>query len=200
MSRRLFIANVVVGALGCLLAAGVIRDVSTGRSLPPAPVPRGGPSTLQVAPVDGPPPPISAYQVIATKNLFSPGRLDAAGTTAATAMAPGVRPILHGVVLDGDRSRAYLEEPPVRQVFGYGIGDRIAGGRLDSIGLDRVVIVRPDGPLEVLLHDTSKPRPAANLSSGPEGQQVRTQSSRRLGGGVAPPPPPPPPPPQPPRE
>ena len=186
MSRRLFIGTVLVGALGCLFAVGVIRDVTTGRPLPPAPVVRGGPSTLEVAAADGPPTPISAYQVIATKNLFNPGRLETSATTAAGSMAPGVKPVLHGVVLDGERSRAYLEEPPARQVYGYAIGDKVAGGRLESIGLDRVVIVRPEGPLEVLLQDPSKPRPAAKSSAGPEGQPVRTQSSRRLGPGAEP--------------
>ncbi len=105
-------------------------------------------------------------------------------------MAPGVKPVLHGVVVDGDRSRAYLEEPPARQVYGYAIGDRVAGGRLESIGRDRVVIVRPEGPLEVLLQDAAKPKPAVNSSAGPDGERVRTQSSRRLGPGAEPAPPP----------
>jgi hypothetical protein len=186
VSGRLFIANILVGALGCLFAAGVIRDVGIGRPLPPAPVPRGSQSTREVAAENPPPTPITAYHVIATKNLFTPGRLETSATTAAGSMAPGVKPVLHGVMLDGNRSRAYLEEPPARQVYGYAIGDRVAGGRLESIGFDRVVIIRPEGPLEVLLQDPSKPRPAANSSAGPEGQPVRTQSSRRLGSGAEP--------------
>lgn len=188
MSRRLFIANVLVGVLGCLFAAGVIRDLSAGRPLPSAPVPRANPSTLEVGAEDAPPTPISAYQVIATKNLFNPGRLEATATNGATARAPGVRPILHGVVLDGDKSRAYLEEPPARHVFGYAIGDMVSGGRLESIGLDRVVIVRPDGPLEVLLQDPSKPKPGA--PPAPAGPTAPPRRSPSGSGRVLSPPPP----------
>lgn len=191
MSRRLFIANVLVGVLGCLFAVGVIRDLSAGRPLPSAPVPRGNSSTLEVGAEDAPPTPISAYQVIATKNLFNPGRMEATATNGATARAPGVRPILHGVVLDGDKSRAYLEEPPARHVFGYAIGDMVSGGRLESIGLDRVVIVRPEGPLEVLLQDPSKPKPGAPPApAGPTPPPGRSPSGS--GRVLSPPPPTPP--------
>jgi hypothetical protein len=75
-------------------------------------------------------------------------------------------------MLDGPKSRAYLEEPPARRVFGYAVGDTIAGGRLDSIGPDRVVITRPEGPVEVLLHDPSKPKPVAPAAAGPPGQRT----------------------------
>jgi hypothetical protein len=75
-------------------------------------------------------------------------------------------------MLDGPKSRAYLEEPPARRVFGYAVGDTIAGGRLDSIGPDRVVITRPEGPVEVLLHDPSKPRPVAPAAASPPGQRT----------------------------
>jgi hypothetical protein len=172
VSRRPFIANILVGALGCLFAVGVIRDLGGGRSLPPAPVPRESQSTLEVAAAEAPPTPITAFHVIATKNPFNPGRLEATATSAASAMAPGVKPVLHGVLLDGDQSRAYLEEPPARQVYGYAIGDRIAGGRLESIAFDRVVIVRPDGPLEVLLQDPAKPKPGAPRRQAPRAGAV----------------------------
>jgi hypothetical protein len=190
VSRRLFIANILVGALGCLLAVGVIRDLAGGRPLPPAPIPRGSQSTLEVAAEDAPPTPITAFHVIATKNLFSPGRLEATTTpAAASSMVPGVKPVLHGVVLDGERSRAYLEEPPARQIFGYGIGDRIAGGRLDSIGRDRVVIVRPEGPMEVLLQDPSKPKQSGPAPAGPAAPRGQSPSGSGSGRVLSPPPP-----------
>jgi hypothetical protein len=84
-------------------------------------------------------------------------------------------------MLDGDRSRAYLEEPPAKSVFGYAVGDAVAGGRLDSIRSDRVVIARPEGPVEVLLQDPSKPKPVAPAAVNPAGQGVRTQPSRPPG-------------------
>jgi len=77
----------------------------------------------------------------------------------ATAAAPVSKPILHGVVVDGAKSRAFLEDPAVKRVAGYSVGDTISGGRIQRITDDRVVIARPEGPLEVLLQDPGKPRP-----------------------------------------
>lgn len=176
MSRRLVVVNVLVGALGCLFAAGLIRELGTGRPLPPAPAPRAS----QVAPEAGgrpvgQPAPIATYNTIATKNVFNPARSEAA---VASVTAPGPKPVLHGVMLDGDKSRAYLEEPPAKRVFGYAVGDTIAGGRLDSIGPDRVVIARPEGPLEVLLQDPSKPKPVAPAAAGAVGQRGRAEPVR----------------------
>jgi len=62
--------------------------------------------------------------------------------------------------MDGPKSRAYLEDPVLKRTFGYVVGDSVGGGRVDSIAVDRVVIGRGDGLLEVLLHDPSKPKPA----------------------------------------
>jgi hypothetical protein len=103
------------------------------------------------------------YAAIAAQNLFSPGRSE----TASAAAAPVVKPILHGVVIDGTKSRAFLEDPAVKRVSGYSVGDSVSGGRLQTISDDRVVIARPEGLLEVLLQDPSKPRPAPTTVGGP---------------------------------
>ncbi|HKZ04463.1 MAG TPA: hypothetical protein VJU81_03250 [Methylomirabilota bacterium] len=190
MSRRLLLVNVVVGGLGCLFAVGIVHDVIRSRSLPPAPVLRPSQSTPEPTGQPAPPVPFGAYQVIATKSMFNPGRSDATEAAAAAATTAGPRPILHGVLIDGDRSRAYLEEPPAREVFGYAVGDRVAGGRLDSIETDRVVILRPEGRLVVLLQDPSKPRPAAGGGPSPAGARGRAYP----GFSRVPPPSPPPPP------
>jgi hypothetical protein len=174
--RRLFIVNVLVGVVACLLVGVLIRELATGRRLPPVPTPRASQSVLQGGGEPaGQPTPIATYNIIATKNIFNPGRSE---VTEAAGVAPGPKPVLHGVVLDGDKSRAYMEEPPARNVFGYAVGDTIAGGRLHSIGIDRVVITRPEGPVEVLLQDPSKPKPAATEAAGPAGQRVRTTRER----------------------
>ncbi len=176
MSRPLFLVNVVVAAIGCLFAASIVRDVVTHRSLPPAPEPRASQSPLDPAGAATAPAPIASFQIIATKNMFSPGRTEATEGAVAAAAAAGVKPILHGVLIDGERSRAYLEEPPARQVFGYSVGDQIAGGRLEAIEPDRVVIVRPQGRFEVLLQDPSK-RQVTPAASGSPGGQIRAPSS-----------------------
>ncbi|MGH7536500.1 MAG: hypothetical protein ACREMG_13105, partial [Gemmatimonadales bacterium] len=74
---------------------------------------------------------------------------------------PPPKPVLLGIVVDGGESRAYLEDATTKRVFGYQVGDTVAGGRLEKITQDRVLISRPDGMVDVLLHDPTKPRPAA---------------------------------------
>jgi len=164
MSGRLRIANVALGLVGCLLVAGLGRELLAAHPLPPPPVPRPArPVALTAAAATATPPPSgAAYGVIAAKNLFSPSRSEA---QAGLAVAAGPRPVLHGVVMDGPKSRAYLEDPVLKRTFGYVVGDTIGGGRVDSIAVDRVVIVRGDGLLEVLLHDPSKPKPAPTASA-----------------------------------
>ncbi len=75
------------------------------------------------------------------------------------AAAPaGPKPVLHGVLVDGPKSRAYLEDPVAKRVFGYTIGDTIGGGRLEQITDGGVVIRRADGPIEVIIQDPTKPK------------------------------------------
>jgi hypothetical protein len=107
--------------------------------------------------------------VIATKNLFSASRSEApAGPVAAA----GPKPVLHGVVMDGPKSRAYLEDPLLKRTFGYAVGDNLGGGRVESIAADRVVIGAGDGLVEVLLRDPSKPRPTPPAPAPPVGPQA----------------------------
>ena len=43
---------------------------------------------------------------------------------------------------------------------GYRVGDSVAGGTVQTISADGVVINRPDGNMDVRLRDPGKPRPA----------------------------------------
>ena len=170
--------NVLVGLLGCLFAAGLIRELLT--PLPPAPAARrrarrgtgrgvrpGRHAGRRRA---------GAYGVVASRNLFSPSRSEA---PTSPVVAAGPKPLLHGVVMDGLKSRAYLEDPAAKRTFGYAVGDTVAGGRVQSISDDRVVIARPDGLVEVLLQDPAKPKPGR-----PRG---RRRDARRRPTGPAPP-------------
>src|SRR6266851_8478454 len=164
MSRWLRLLNVALGLVGCLLATGLVRELRAAHPLPPPPAPRAArpvPTSGAAATVTAPPS-AAGYGVIAAKNLFSPSRSEApAGSVAAA----GPKPVLHGVVMDGPKSRAYLEDPVAKRTFGYLVGDTVGGGRVESISADRVVIARSDGLLEVLLHDPSKPKPAPTASA-----------------------------------
>ena len=164
MSRRLLVLNIALGLLGCLFAAGLTRALLAAHPLPAPPAARGGrdapgPASERAASAPAP----ASYDVIAAKNLFSPSRSE---TPAGPVAATGPRPLLHGVVMDGPKSRAYLEDPAVKRTFGYAVGDTVGGGRLEVIGVDRVEIGRFDGLLEVLLHDPSKPKAPPPAAAG----------------------------------
>jgi hypothetical protein len=163
VSRRVLALNVLLGLVGALCAAGLIRELLTPLPLPPPPTPRSPAPTTTSVPAPTPGGSAGAYGLVVSKNLFSPSRSEA---PAGPVVAAGPRPLLHGVVMDGPKSRAYLEDATVKRTFGYGIGDAINGGRVQSIGEDRVVIARPDGLVEVLLQDPAKPRPAGPPAAG----------------------------------
>jgi hypothetical protein len=158
--------NIALALVGCLLAAALTRELVAAHPLPSPPLPRATRAVATAPPPSASAPPSTAgYGVIATKNLFSASRSE---TAAGPVAAAGPKPVLHGVVLDGPKSRAYLEDPLVKRTFGYAVGDTLGGGRVESIAADRVVIGRGDGSVEVLLRDPSKPRPAPP-APGPAG-------------------------------
>jgi len=156
---RWLLLDLLLAALVCAAGTGLVREVVEGRPLPsaralPAPDPRPVRDPApdpEVAAPGGP----AEYGLIAARNLFSASRGEA--TVMAPALA-GPKPVLHGVVVDGDRSRAYLDDPVARRVVGYAVGDPVAGGRLEQIQDDRVRIRQADGVVEILLKDPSKPQ------------------------------------------
>jgi hypothetical protein len=157
VSAPLRMLNIALALVGCLLAAALTRELMAAHPLPSPPVPRATRAVATAPPPSASAPPSAAgYGVIATKNLFSASRAE---TAAGPVAAAGPKPVLHGVVLDGPKSRAYLEDPLVKRTFGYTVGDTLGGGRVESIAADRVVIGHGDGSVEVLLRDPSKPRP-----------------------------------------
>lgn len=157
---RLLHLSLAVGT--AVLVLGGVREMIASDPLPPPPAPRPGrPAPTVASPADPPMP--GGYGVIAAKNLFNPGRTEA---PAAAAVATGPTPTLHGVVMDGAKSRAYLEDPAQKRTFGYLVGDPVGGGRVESIAADRVLIGRGDGAVEVLLRDPAKPRPSGRPTTG----------------------------------
>jgi hypothetical protein len=174
MPRRLLAINVILACVAILCVALIVKQLATSR--PPATArgraPRG--SSANPAPAGDSKLAPQAYNVIASRNLFSPTRSETAGPgIAGVAQAPIVKPNLHGVVLREGSPIAYLEDPLTKRIAGYRIGDPIAGGTVQTISADAVVISRPDGMVDVRLRDPSKPRPAPPQAGQPgvPGQQ-----------------------------
>src|SRR5438128_7623124 len=164
MSRRLVLLNVLLVAVSLASVGYIARELapkasgSAGRART---VPTVSPSTA-AQPEESPP--SGGYATVASRNLFSPTRTDAPsvpGATAGGAPPAGPKPNLYGVVLREGASVAYLEDPATKRVGGYRAGDTVAGGTVQLIAADHVVLERPEGRVQVLLSDPAKPRPPA---------------------------------------
>ena len=112
-----------LGIVSLAFAVGIVRTLLA--SIPCRSRWRGG----RPAPYPSRPP-VGAdsgrgIQVIAAQNLFNPARSE-----TATAAAVAVRQAhTHGIVIDGPMSRAFLEDPAVKRVGGYSLGDSVSGGK-----------------------------------------------------------------------
>src|SRR5499426_13155 len=167
MPRRLVAINIGLAAIAALCVALIVKQIAEVR---PASTPRQRPSAAapgELAPAGDSRLPPQAYNVIASRNLFSPTRSESSGP-AQPGAAPQLagKPSLHGVVLREGSPIAYLEDPLTKRIAGYRIGDPIAGGTVQTISADAVVISRPDGVVDVRLRDPSKPKPPAPAVGG----------------------------------
>ena len=165
MPRRLLVLNAVLAILCVVFAVGIVRTLLVKHPVPAPAAQRASAAAQPTATTEAGDPGSDAFAVIAAQNLFNPWRSE----TAAAAAVSVAKPILHGVVIDGAQSRAYLEDPTAKRVAGYSVGDTMGGGTIQKIADDRVVIARPEGLIEVLLQDPSKPRPAPTATAVPAG-------------------------------
>jgi hypothetical protein len=164
MSARSFSLNVVLGAIAVglvtYIAWEMLRPGSTGD--PPSRPRPSATAPVATAPPRPAPEPLSSWAVIASRNPFSPSRSEAPVTAAQVGAAANVpRPFVYGIVLKDGAPFAYIEDPVTKRVAAYRIGDAVAGGTVQKIARDGIVLARPEGVVDVRLHDPSKPRPAA---------------------------------------
>jgi hypothetical protein len=167
MPRRLLLLNTTLVAIAGVLVAFIAWQLT--RPVASRPGAAGArPAAATTRPPAVPSPEVAAapgsYGIIASRNLFSPTRSDVPAVAAGGAGAPAAqvpKPSLYGIVLREGAPIAYLEDPVTKRVAGYRVGDAVAGGTLKSIDADRVVLTRPEGTVDVRLHDPSKPRPVA---------------------------------------
>src|SRR5262245_42108036 len=153
-----------------VLAVWLVRDLAAQRPLPAPPAPRkpaAGTAPEETAQENAAQDRLTAYNIIVAKYLFNPSRTEGGPEVAKPVVPLPPKPILLGVVVDGPGSRAYLEDPATKRVFGYQVGDNVAGGKLEKITDDRIHINRSDGLMEVMLRDPSKPRPAPPPAPAP---------------------------------
>jgi len=163
MSKRLLLLNLV------LVSGAVVFSVQLVQTFLPAPrlpsPPRAPTSQVTAPPATEErarvPVPLATYDVVASKNLFNPSRSEV-GTAS---VAPVAKPLLYGIVLKDGAPAAFLEDPVTKKVTSYKVGDSLAGGQLERIEADRVVIRRGEGTFEVLLRDPQKPKAVAAAPS-----------------------------------
>jgi hypothetical protein len=189
LSKKILALNVVLAGVAVFLAIWLVRDLAATRPLP-SPVTRkaGGVAAPEdIAPENTAQDRLTAYNVIVAKYLFSPSRTEGAPEVAKPVVPLPPKPILLGVVVDGPASRAYLEDPSTKRVFGYQVGDSVAGGKLEKIADDRIQISRSDGVLDVMLRDPTKPRPPAPVQAAPPGAPGAPPPARVDSPPVAPP-------------
>lgn len=159
-------------AAAVVFAAGIVWEILHPKRLPPtgpaltrsAPANVGASST-PVSASDGVAVDATVITAVASRNLFNAARSESATVAAPTAAGP--KPVLHGVVMDGVNSRAYVEDPVAKRIFGYAVGDTVGGGRLEVIADDRIAIRRPEGLIEVLLPESAKSRQASAAPAAP---------------------------------
>jgi hypothetical protein len=163
MTSRLFSLNALFGAVALGFAAYIGWEmVRPARPLPPS-RPSARASVTPLTPPARPAPPgAAAWAVIASRNPFSPTRSEAPATAAQAGPVLGLpKPNVFGIVLRDGASLAYIEDPVTKRVAAYRIGDMVAGGTVQKIAADGIVLARPEGALNVRLLDPSKPRPPA---------------------------------------
>jgi hypothetical protein len=181
MGRRLLL--IVDGLLVAVALFLGIRLYEAWSARPPATPPdAGSPALSEAAPapqVEPPRPPLTAYAVVAERNLFSATRTEAPpepprpATATGTPAPPAPRPRLHGVVLLPEgRGRAYLEDVQRRRIHAYSVGDLVGDARLEQIQTDRVVLRRGAETFEVLLYDPAKPRQSATPPGGVQSRET----------------------------
>jgi hypothetical protein len=163
MGKQLRLVTVLFVGVAAVFVAIIVRELTT--PTPRLPAPRPAPTATATpppaAPGATPSSGASGYAVIASRNLFSPTRSEAPPAPPPAPVVNLPKPNLYGVVLQEGTPIAYLEDPVTKRVARYRVGDTVAGGTLQTIESDSVILSRPDGQIAVRLHDPTRPRPAA---------------------------------------
>jgi hypothetical protein len=157
MPKNLIVLNALLLALAVGGTVYIVRQLVSPMPMPQAG--QGRPAPPALAPVEPPAPSPGGYPSVAARNLFSPTRTESPPAPTVAASPVAAKPNLFGIVLREGAPIAYLEDPNTKRVAGYRVGDAVAGGTVQTISSEGVVINRPDGNMDVRLRDPSRPRP-----------------------------------------
>jgi len=151
----LLVLNVLLVGVSAALLFSVARALMTSDRLPPIPAPRPteavASSSARVTRARA----SAGYDVIATRNLFDPSRSEPTRSDRPSQnVAPQAKPVLYGLVVSDDPGLglAYLVDPKTGRITGYRVGDPLAGGQVERIERDRVLIRRSGELVEVFMN------------------------------------------------
>jgi len=159
----LLVLNVFLVGVSAVLLFSVVRTLMASDRLPPIPASRpveAVPSAPNARGTTARAP--AGYDVIAARNLFDPSRSEPARSARPTQeAAPQAKPVLYGLVLSDDPglALAYLADPRTGRITGYRVGDPLAGGQVERIERDRVLVRRAGELVEVFLNRSHTPAP-----------------------------------------
>ena len=158
-SKRLLGLNALLAVLSVSFSVYIIWQMTAplGSSASTRPVP--SPAAVVEADTTPMPPTAAVYAMVGSRNVFSPTRTDTQKVDPVVTIA-GQPLNLFGVVLAGERSIAYLEDPTSKRVYAYRLGDSVAGGTIRAIEASHIVLERRNQRLDVSLHDPSRPKPS----------------------------------------
>ncbi len=168
MALMVRLGNVALGLVGLALLAGLIESFRPEASPAPEAQPLPGEARpLPGAPAaSGPSPgvrpaPLSEYAILVQRDAFKSPTPEPAPPPAAAAKPapPSPLPALIGTIFVAEERQAVLKDQ--HRAEAYAVGQSIAGGTLVEIEADHVVIERNGARLEVPLHASIRPAPAA---------------------------------------
>jgi type II secretory pathway component PulC len=167
MSRPVLVLNILMAGLSVLFLVRIADAVfRPGPALPIRVA--SSPTPINSAVVADSSRSRTAYDLIPARNLFHPDRAQPKRSDALGALPVAPALLLYGVVWSEDNPLAYVEDPTTKKIFGYRRGDPMAGGFVERIEPDRIVIQRTGGPIEILLRAPNKPRPVAAATAPTE--------------------------------
>jgi len=159
MSRSLLALNILLAGLSLFFVIRITDMVLRHGPALPIRVASSASSAISVSlPMAAGPRSSAADDLIAARNLFHPDRAQPKRSDALVGVSPAASLMLYGVVGSEDNPLAYVEDPSTKKIFGYKRGDAMAGGFIERIEPDRIVIQRTGGPVEILLRAPNKPR------------------------------------------